>query len=311
MSARPVTAATLRPHVEACGYTGDRLKENYAFGSASLALGGFIGKPWDARSACLAVVDATTSSRDAAEGCRAFGAPTALVCRGDSFDWWQIAASGPREPKTLRAGEVDGFFRAHGAQLKPEHIYAAKLRRPVPPGVQMQFVDVGLLPRLERHAGEQLNRLVTQAIRSLMDELGSKVRSGSDREGVYKSVFWMLAAKLLKEKQVKGFKSLDLHDTTDVFKVVGEHYKDARDYPPGDKTWRPALSRVAAIIAQWSELGNITAESLAYLYETSLIDTPKGKGSGPVDVRKTLGIHSTPSILVDHMLSQLWPLVDP
>jgi hypothetical protein len=28
------------------------------------------------------------------------------------------------------------------------------------------------------------------------------------------------------------------------------------------------------------------------------------------DVRKTLGIHSTPTILVDHILSQLWPLVD-
>jgi len=311
-----VTSATLRDRIKACGYTGDRLAEGYSFGQMSLALGGFIGKPWDARSACLAVVDATTSSRDAAEGCRAFGAPTAIVCRGDSFDWWEIAATGPREPKTFRASEVDGFFRQHGAQLKPEHIYAAKLHRPVPAGVQMQFVDVGLLPRLERHAGEQLNRLVTQAIRSLMDELGGRVRSGSDREGVYKSVFWMLAAKLLKEKEVRGFKSLDLHDTNEVFKVVGEHYKDARDYPPGDRTWRPALARVALIFAQWGGLGNITAESLAYLYETSLIDAPKGKAgkgksAGPVDVRKTLGIHSTPSILVDHMLSQVWPLVDP
>lgn len=316
VSTLTVTTATIRDRIKACGYTGDRLAEGYSFGPVSLALGGFIGKPWDARSACLAVVDATTSSRDAAEGCRAFGAPTAIVCRGDSFDWWEIAATGPREPKTFRASEVDGFFRQHGAQLKPEHIYAAKLHRPVPAGVQMQFVDVGLLPRLERHAGEQINRLVTQAIRSLMDDLGSKVRSGADREGVYKSVFWMLAAKLLKEKEVRGFKSLDLHDTTEVFKVVGEHYKDARDYPPGDQTWKPALARVASIFAQWGGLGNITAESLAYLYETSLIDAPKGKAGkgksgGPMDVRKTLGIHSTPSILVDHILSQVWPLTDP
>ncbi|MBX3407853.1 MAG: N-6 DNA methylase [Phycisphaeraceae bacterium] len=315
MPSLTVTSATLRDRIKGCGYTGDRLAEGYSFGQMSLALGGFIGKPWDARSACLAVVDATTSSRDAAEGCRAFGAPTAIVCRGDSFDWWEIAASGPREPKTYRASEVEGFFRTHGAQLRPEHIYAAKLRRPVPAGVQMQFVDVGLLPRLERHAGEQLNRLVTQAIRSLMDELGSKVRSASDREGVYKSVFWMLAAKLLKEKDVRDFKSIDLHDTTEVFRVVGEHYKEARDYPPGDRTWKPALARVASIFAQWGGLGNITAESLAFLYEASLIDAPnskagKSRASGPMDVRKTLGIHSTPSILVDHILSQVWPLVD-
>lgn len=311
----PVTSATLRPHVEACGYTGDRLTAGYSFGGVSLALGGFIGKPWDARSACLAVVDASTSSRDAAEGCRAFGAPTAIVCRGDSFDWWQISANGPREPKAVRASEVEGFFRQHREQLKPEHIYAAKLHRPVPAGVQMHFVDVGLLPRLERHAGEQLNRLVTQAIRSLMDDLGGKVRSREDREGVYKSVFWMLAAKLLKEKEVWGFKTLDLYDTTEVFRVVGEHYKEARDYPPGDRTWTAALSRVASSIAGWGSLGNITAESLAYLYETSLIDGSKAKGGkgankGYVDVRRALGIHSTPSILVDHMLSQMWPLVD-
>lgn len=171
------------------------------------------------------------------------------------------------------------------------------------------------MPALERKAGEALNGLVTQAIRTLMDDLGEKVRSRAEHEGIYKSVFWMLAAKLLKEKEVKGFRSLDLHEIGKVFKIVGEHYKDARDYPPGDKTWRPALSRVASSIAGWGSLGNITAESLAYLYETALIDSPKGKGRKKAgkrqpDVRKTLGIHSTPSILVDHMLAQVWPLVD-
>jgi hypothetical protein len=310
-----VTSATLRSHIENCGYVGDRLKPDYSFGAGSVALAGFIGKPWDARSACLAVVDATSDSRLAAHACIEFGAPTALVCRGDSLDWWQLSITGPREPKTIRATEVDGFFRTHAAQLKPENIYAAKLHRPVSAGVQMQFVDVGLMPALERKAGEALNRLVSQAIRMLMDDLGSKVRSHAHEEGVYKSVFWMLAAKLLSEKGVRGFKSLDLNNVDDVFKIVGEHYKEARDCPPGDKTWKPALSGVAATIAGWGSLGNISAESLAYLYETSLIDGPKSKpdqkkGTVRPDVRKTLGIHSTPSILVDHMLSQLWPLID-
>jgi len=311
-----VTSAMLKPHIEKCGYTGDRLKPDYSFGAGSVALGGFIGKPWDARSACLAVVDATIDSRLAAHTCIGFGAPTALVCRGDSLDWWQLSITGPREPKTIRATDIDGFFRLHGEQLKPENIYAAKLHRPAPAGVQMEFVDVGLMPALERKAGEALNRLVTQAIRTLMDGLGGKVRTTKDEQGVYKSVFWMLAAKLLSEKGVRGFKSLDLHDIDQVFKVVGEHYKDARDYPPGDKTWKPAIARVAGSIAGWGSLGNISAESLAFLYETALIDGPKNKvgkskDKARADVRKTLGIHSTPSILVDHMLSQLWPLIEP
>lgn len=312
MPEQPVTSSTLRPRIEACGYTGDRLKQDYSFGAGSIALAGFISKPWDARSACLAVVDATTDSHLSAQRCIEFGAPTVIVCRGDSLDWWQLSITGPREPTTFRATELDGFFRAHAAQLKPENIYAAKLRRPVS-GVQMEFVDSGLMPALERKAGEALNRLVSQAIRSLMNDLAEKVRS--HEEGVYKSVFWMLAAKLLKEKGVHGFKSLDLNDVDSVFEVVGQHYKDARDYPPGGKSWKPALTRVASIIAGWGSLGNISAESLAYLYETSLIDGSRTRSrqksdKGIPDVRKTLGIHSTPSILVDHMLSQLWPLVD-
>lgn len=315
MSAVTVTSATLRPRIERCGYTGDRLKADYSFGRGSVALGGFIGKPWDVRSACLAVVDATTDSRLAAHGCIEFGAPTALVCRGDSLDWWQLSITGPREPKTIRANEIEGFFRAHAEQLRPENIYAAKLHRPVPSGVQMHFVDVGLMPALERKAGEALNRLVTQSIYTLMAELGEKVRSRDDHEGIYKSVFWLLAAKLLKEKSVKGFKSLDLNDINAVFTAVGQHYKDARDYPPGGRTWKPALTRVASSIAGWGSLGNITAESLGFLYETAMIDGPKqtarkGTGTGLQDVRKTLGIHSTPSVLVDHMLAQVWPLVD-
>jgi hypothetical protein len=168
---------------------------------------------------------------------------------------------------------------------------------------------------LERRAGEALNRLVTQAIRTLMDDLGGKVRLLEDERGVYKTVFWLLAAKLLNEKRVQGFRSLDLSDVRGVFRIVGEHYRDARDYPPGDRTWIPAIGRVASTIAGWGNLGNISTESLAYLYETALIDGPRKRRSRKADaqredVRKTLGIHSTPSILVDHMLSQLWPLVD-
>ncbi len=304
----------LRPHLELCGYTGDRIASDYSFGSGSVALGGFVGKPWDARSACLAVVDATTDSRLAAHACIEFGAPTALVCLGDSLDWWSLSITGPREPTSIRAGEIEGFFRRHGRQLHPDNIYAAKLHRQNGRGMQMEFVDVGLMPALERRAGEALNRLVTQAIRSLTDDLTTRGKGTPDAEGVYKSVFWLLAAKLLAEKDVKGFRSLDLRDVKAVFEAVGAHYKDAADYPPGGKRWQPALARTAETIAGWGRLRNLSAESLAYLYETSLIDVPaakarrKARGAVP-DVRKTLGIHSTPSVLVDHVLAQMWPLV--
>ncbi len=215
-----VTSATLRPHLEKCGYTGDRLEQNYSFGAGSVALAGFIGKPWDVRSACLAAVDAPTDSRLAANACIELGAPTVLVCSGESLDWWQLSISGPRNPKTIRASEIPSFFEQHGSQLRPENIYAAKLRRPVGSGIQMQFVDAGLMPALERRAGETLNRLVSQAVRTLTDALGNKIRTRTDQEGVYKSIFWLLAAKLLCEKGVRKFKFIDLKNIDQVFSVV-------------------------------------------------------------------------------------------
>jgi len=38
-------------------------------------------------------------------------------------------------------------------------------------------------------------------------------------------------------------------DVESVFGVVGRHYKDAGDYPPGGKAWNRALGRVAEGIA--------------------------------------------------------------
>ncbi len=312
-----LTASQLRPFLERCGYVGDRLAEGYRFGANTAQLAGFVGKPWDARSACIAVVDATTDSRLTAHSCIQLGAPTALVCRGNTLDWWKLTIAGPTEAQSIRASEVDGFFRRHADSLKPEAIYAAKMRHPAAAGAQMWFVDAGLMPALERRAGEALNRLVSEAIRTLLEELGGKVRTRNDEVGVYKTVFWLLAAKLLREKGVRGFSRVDLADVEAVFQTVGEHYRDARDYPPGDKTWRPAIARVAGAISNWGHLGNITTESLAYLYETALIDKPAKRGRRSrhppephEDVRKTLGIHSTPSPLVDHMLAQLWPLIE-
>jgi hypothetical protein len=230
-------------------------------------------------------------------------------------DWWKLSIDGPADVKSIQASHVPAFFAEHSEQLKPERIHAVKMRRPGGSPSQMWFVDVGLMPALERQAGEALNRLVTQAIRTLTDELRPKIRSRADLEGVYKTAFWLLAAKLLRDKRVRGFATLDLTDAASVFEVVGEHYRDARDYPPGGHDWMPAIRATADAIGKWGYLGNITTESLAFLYETALIDAPRKRGrsrSGAKanDVRKTLGIHSTPSPLVDHMLAQLWPLIE-
>ncbi|HUW82384.1 MAG TPA: N-6 DNA methylase [Phycisphaerae bacterium] len=310
-----LTAEAIEPYLRDCGYTESRLARNYTFDTVTLPLAGFYGQPWDARSACLAVVEAREDGEAAAATCVALGAPTALVCRADELEWWRLSADGPSESRRVSAVRIEEFFRTHKDALAPEAIYAAKMRRPRLTAQQMWFVDVGLMPATERRTGETLHRWVEEVIQGLALRLGGQLRSGRNFKDLYKTVFWLLAAKLLKEKGVDNFKRITLTNVDDVFTRVGRHYADVDDLPPGGKAWRPAIDEAAHTVAGWGHLGNLSAESLAYLYETALIDTkPRGRAAkrakGGRDIRKELGIHSTPPMLVDHMLAQLWPMIE-
>ena len=51
------------------------------------------------------------------------------------------------------------------------------------------------------------------------------------------------------------------------------------------------------------------------MYENALVDKAAGgkkakKGEKSYDIRKELGIHSTPSALIHHMLSQMWSMIE-
>ena len=316
MSPSVLTAQAIEPHLRRCGYTESRLARNYTFDTVTLPLAGFYGQPWDARSACLAVVEAQGDGEAAAARCVPLGAPTALVCRADELEWWRLSADGPSESRRVSAAQIEEFFRTHKDVLAPEAIYAAKMRRPTRrTPQQMWFVDVGLMPATERKAGETLHRWVEEVIQVLAARLGGQLRSGKNYKDLYKTVFWLLAAKLLSEKDVDNFKRITLTNVDEVFARVGKHYADVDGLPPGGKAWRPAIDEAAQTVAGWGHLGNLSAESLAYLYETALIDAkPRGRAGKRAkrgrDIRKELGIHSTPPVLIDHMLAQLWPMIE-
>jgi type I restriction-modification system DNA methylase subunit len=298
-----------------CGYTGPRLAQDYPFDDQIARLVGFFDKPWDARSACVAAVDANGDSRQAAQQCLTLGAPTVFVCDHDAIDCWKLASQGPAEAKQIKSQDVEGFFRTHKNDLSPESIYHAKRGDRGPAARQLWFVDIGLMPALERRAGETLHRLVEGAIQDLSSELKGQLRGHKAYVDLYKTVFWLLAAKLLHEKRVENFKRIDLTNVDEVFKRVGNHYADMEDLPPGGQQWRPAIDAVARNVAQWGFLGNVSTEALGHLYESALIDKrPKGpvgkKQRKGRDIRKELGIHSTPPVLVNHMLAQLWPLIE-
>jgi hypothetical protein len=109
-----------------------------------------------------------------------------------------------------------------------------------------------------------------------------------------------LAAKILRDKEVSPFPTLDFTDIDDVFSRIATHYGSSLSSESLTSQEREALAAASQAIAQFSHLGHMTAESLGYVYENTLISK---------EIRSRLGIHSTPSYLVDYIVWRLAPWI--
>lgn len=308
-------ACDLVPHLKRCGYGDARLATPFRFDRTAIEVVAFAGKPWDNWSACLAAVDLKGESRASAAKVASLGVTSVFVCGEHSIDWWGLGAKGPTTSKLIKWNQLEGFFRDHEAELAPRAIYDAKLRRPSAKSTQLTFFDVGLMPAVEKERGETLLGVVRNEIDKFHDELGDRIKSEQDWEHVYRAVFWLLTAKVLNDKGVPNFIHVNLLDVDDVFARIGRHHGVTKSLPPFGSKGLAAMERVAGRLSPMGSLADVSSESIAYLYEHALIDKAAHEGktdpdAKPLSVRKRRGIHGTPSVLRDHMLAQLWPLID-
>lgn len=316
MPPSPQSATDLVPHLRRCGYGEDQLALPFKFDDVTVPVVAFAGKPWDSWSACIAVVDVDGDSRKSAARVSTLGVPTVFACHGGGVDWWAMGPVGPKgEPRFLAWSKIGAAFDEERESLRPSRIYASKLRKPGSPGEQLWFFDAGLMPAVESRRGEALTRLVEDAISGLRSELGARLKSRQAQEDVYRTVFWLLAAKILHDKRVPNFVRIDLKNVDEVFDRIGRHHGETGRFPPFGESGRSAIDAAAKRIAACGWLADVSSESLAQVYENALIDKTAGrakreKASKAYDIRKELGIHSTPSVLINHMLSQLWPLIE-
>lgn len=308
-------AKALVPHLRKCGFGGARLATPFRFDTTDIDVVAFAGKPWDNWSACLAAVNLDGDSKASAAKVASLGVTSVFVCGSQGIDWWGLGAKGPTSSKPIKWTEIDGFFRVHKTELTPRAIYDAKLRRPSAKGTQLTFFDVGLMPAVEKNRGGTLLRVVETAIDDLARALKSKLNSRQAQEDVYRTVFWQLAAKVLHDKGVPNFKQIDLTNVDQVFERIGKHHGETGRFPPFGKEGRGAIDAMASSIAACGSLADVSSEAIAYVYENALLDKAAGNGKAKsngaqYDIRKQLGIHSTPAVLINHMLAQMWGMVE-
>jgi len=118
-----------------------------------------------------------------------------------------------------------------------------------------------------------------------------------------KAVFWLLAVKILKDKGVPGFVRGGLCELETVYDKLAKHYNkhDPRPVQITSSKKREALLLAAEMIQSFGHCGAVTTESLAWVYESALIDRA---------TRQKFGTHSTPTWLVDEIVSKLRPWIE-
>ena len=290
------TGQLIRRCLRVCRYHDDLVETDYALASNRIVpIVAFAHRPHDARSSCIAFLPESRTPHADIGGLRELGVPFAFFVGNNSWEMWSLRSDGPRRERPVLANEVERFFDASKIDFAPGAVFRAKTWARAEGARQLDFVDAGLLPVVEQEAGARLRQLFEDMVAHTMDALDLKPSSlaEADAHWMMKANFWLLAGKILRDKQVPKFTRLDLIDVQDVFDRVAEHYDAKRVRTNGRLT---ALRGAAEVAAAFSSFRSISTETLGALYEEALLSDR---------TRKLLSVHRTPTYLVDFMLAKL------
>lgn len=294
----------LRSELEAnAGYRAELIAECYRFTdwfdpslperTAPAALFGRTPPSYD--NACFALLLTNgKQGRDLVEGFRALGAPHAFEIGDDAITQWKVGAEREAIVPRRKFGlpEVRAVVKEHAAQWSPDAILRAKnIAFELGPR-QVDFIDLGLLPALESHVREKLDRLLRETLQAAQKALGKRGRGAASAQVLFQLVFRFLAAKILHDRGVPGFASLSMDQIDAVLNRVARHYGDL---PPAVDDLQ-AKEAVASLLWRGVSLQNLSVEVLAYIYENTLVDQLS---------RKQLGTHSTPASIARYIVHRL------
>jgi hypothetical protein len=300
-----VTLSTIRTQLAKCGYRKSLLQNDYSYSGQSVPLAAFAYESCDARNACIAVIDEPESNEPAiqknVDKKRILGAPIVFVCRPTEIQWWVLKHPGTECLKKVSLSQIPRFFDDHQKDFLPEKIYRAKTIARLDSRYQLKFVDIGLLPVIEQDIGEQTADLIGRMISAAHKKLGKPTIGPSLGRWLFQSILWLFAGKILKDKEVPSFSKLDINNVQDTLSLVQRHYSAEIPSKTVSRSKLKALQAASEILNPFGSLKSLSIEALAYVYENSLVDK---------DVRKALGIHATPSYLVDYIVWQLAHQID-
>lgn len=283
------------------GYEAAAMHRHYSFADVlavaadtrTVALAAFTQTPESFRSAAFGVVEGEIDSAAAVMANRALGAPIFFSIDKDEVGVWAVGArKAPRLLDRVPASQLTALFARYRDSWTPQALHRAKALG-VPRGrVQVDFIDLGLLPAIEREVQRKLHQVMTDVLALLVPS-----DTSSEREkAAFRLTFRLLAAKILIDREHPAATGWSRDDVAAVLSGIQGYYGLGL---LGTDVAAVALEDIAAAwgrLRQSITLRNISSDSLAFVYENTLVTA---------DTRKLFGTHSTPRSLAEYILKRV------
>jgi hypothetical protein len=286
--------------LEQLGYRGPRLERNYSFPDwfagqkiRTLRAAAFGQTPASYETACIGVAEANgVRELSLVNGLRAFGAPLLLeIDRGEVREW---AVSRIEDKHILlgkySASQLQAVIADRAKEWTPESMLRAKNIGSFRWSEQLALFS-GLIPELEDRIEATLDPLLRETLSQTRAAYVDSADKAPDPRDLFQLVFWVLTAKIFRDRGLNGFAELS-GDPEGILAAVAKHYK----------TDTPRLlnrqSRECAAKSVWRDLDfrNLSVEVLARIWPKTLVDR---------ETRKRLGIHRTPRAIVRYIVERI------
>jgi hypothetical protein len=283
------------------GYRDEALRRDYAFSdvwgsseaTCTVPFAAFTQTPPSYRSAAFAVIEAAPeAAAEIIRAHRSLGAPVFLVIEPDQISAWQVYADRtPRKFAQFARDTIPAFFAERRESWSPDKIHRAKSIGHIDKEAQLDFVDLGLIPAIAGEIHVKLDRLIREAV------AGTREFEGNDAVRIFfRGVFRLLAAKILMDRQHRRAQSWNGDDVPSVLNAMDDFYELGNVSQAWPASAIAALEPVWAIFRSGFNVANISADDLAYVYESTLVTDA---------ARAEFGTHSTPRHIADYIVGRL------
>jgi hypothetical protein len=293
--------AQIEQGLRSLGYHAEAFHHGYSFADVLdagtetriVTLAAFTQTPESFRSAAFGVVQDEPDSSAAVMANRALGAPIFFSIDANDVGVWAVGArNAPRLLERVEVAKLPDLFDRYRERWTPQAMHRAKAIGSVHDAVQVDFIDLGLLPAIEKEVRVKLHQAMSDVLKILLQN-----DAGRDSEkAAFRLTFRLLAAKILIDCEhpaafawdrnnvdavltgIQGYYGLDLLGT-DIAAISSERAKAA---------WVRLLQSIT--------LRNVSSDSLAFVYENTLVTA---------DTRRLFGTHSTPRPVAEYILSRI------